>query len=125
MVELYVCPRCNYITNRKGNLKLHFYSRKNLCDPKNNLELTEEVIFRALSGSNDIIHSTNQNTQNQNQNQNINETINENTNFIANVNQNDFENRLKNTIKKVMKNQIENDLDDILNKHLDNYFTKF
>lgn len=39
----YTCPRCEYITSRKADMKKHLYGLQALCPAKNNLELTDTI----------------------------------------------------------------------------------
>jgi hypothetical protein len=40
----YTCPRCDYKTNDKRNMRRHLYKLKKKCQAtKNNIELTEEI----------------------------------------------------------------------------------
>jgi len=44
----YVCPRCDYKTNRRNDMKRHF-SRQKVCPDKNNLILTDTIIEIVLN----------------------------------------------------------------------------
>ena len=45
----YICPRCNYTTNRKSNFK-HHITRKNICKPVNS-----EVTIKSIAESYGIV----------------------------------------------------------------------
>lgn len=54
---MYCCPRCNYNTNRKNNLNIHFNKKKG-CEQINNVELDDEVKRLALETKITLENST-------------------------------------------------------------------
>lgn len=58
---MYVCPRCNYITNRKNNLSIHF-NRKKDCKNINNVRLgdVEKQFALQCKVKNDEIYQNNE-----------------------------------------------------------------
>jgi len=57
--SFYVCPRCNYKTFNRSDMKRHF-ERKRICADMNNMDLTPEIINRVLGHF--VYHKPNEDT---------------------------------------------------------------
>lgn len=87
---MFICPRCNYHSNTRGNLNIHF-NRKKACPNRNDVELDDVVKQNALYNvrqnniENPIEISGSHNTTTQN-NTNTSESYNTNTDSHDTIN---------------------------------------
>jgi hypothetical protein len=86
--EPYTCPRCQYFTSRKANMRKHLYGAKKSCPASTvDIELTDTIKNYILD--NRIYHPPKQTQQ-----QIINQQINNNNTIINFVNKMDFQDKL-------------------------------
>ena len=97
--RFFYCPRCNFETDRRFNLKTHFHKKKR-CQNINNVELTDKLMREAMKEKDDshgvipnetsvvaTINSTSHLEHSSKNNINSNDTIGSNNNSSTHINQ--------------------------------------